>query len=60
MLPLPGPEELAEIINRLAGPGDMVVCMGAGDITRWANALPDDLRALRARGRGREAANDDG
>ncbi len=58
VLPLPGPEELADIINHLAGPGDMVVCMGAGDITRWANALPDDLRALRARGR--EAANDDG
>ena len=58
VLPLPGPEDLADIINRLAGPGDMVVCMGAGDITRWANALPDDLRALRARGR--EAANDDG
>ena len=58
VLPLPGPEDLADIINHLAGPGDMVVCMGAGDITRWANALPDDLRALRARGR--EAANDDG
>ncbi|MAF96738.1 MAG: UDP-N-acetylmuramate--L-alanine ligase [Rhodospirillaceae bacterium] len=58
VLPLPGPEELADIIDHLAGPGDMVVCLGAGDITRWANALPDDLRALRARGR--EAANDDG
>ena len=58
VLPLPGPEELAGIIDPLAGPGDMVVCLGAGDITRWANALPDDLRALRARGR--EAANDDG
>jgi UDP-N-acetylmuramate--alanine ligase len=58
VLPLPGPEELADIIDHLAGPGDMVVCLGAGDITRWANALPDDLRALRASGR--EAANDDG
>jgi len=58
VLPLSGPEELAEIINHLAGPGDIVVYLGAGDITRWANALPDDLRALRARGR--EAANDDG
>ena len=56
VLPLPGPEELAEIINHLAGPGDIVVYLGAGDITRWANALPDDLRALRARGRG--VAND--
>ena len=50
--------DLAEIINSLAGPGDMVLCLGAGDITRWANALPDDLRTLQ--NKGREAANDDG
>jgi UDP-N-acetylmuramate--alanine ligase len=55
---LSGPAELPEVIDGLAGPGDMVVCMGAGDITQWANALPENLRALRARGR--EAANDDG
>jgi hypothetical protein len=24
----------------------MVVCLGAGSITRWANALPDALKAL--------------
>ena len=58
VLPLDDPLGLADVIHDLAGPGDMVVCLGAGDITRWANALPDDLRRLQARGR--EAANDDG
>jgi len=57
VVPLSGPAELTEVIDGLAGPGDMVVCLGAGDITQWANALPENLRALRARGR--EAANDD-
>ena len=27
-------------------PGDLVVCLGAGSITAWANALPAQLRAL--------------
>ena len=57
VVPLAGPAELPEIIAGLAGPGDLVVCLGAGDITQWANALPDSLRALRRRGR--EAANDE-
>ncbi len=62
VLPLNDPSDLAGIIDGLAGPGDMVLCLGAGDITRWANALPDELRQLRARGgnKGREAANDAG
>ncbi|MDO9128033.1 MAG: UDP-N-acetylmuramate--L-alanine ligase, partial [Parvibaculum sp.] len=29
-----------------AQPGDLVVCLGAGSITYWANALPDDLAKL--------------
>ncbi len=58
VLPLDDPSDLAGIIHGLAGPGDMVVCLGAGDITRWANDLPDELRRLGAQGR--EAANDDG
>jgi UDP-N-acetylmuramate--alanine ligase len=53
---LGAPEDLAGIINALAAPGDMVVCLGAGDITRWAQELPDQLR--RERNAGREAAND--
>jgi UDP-N-acetylmuramate--alanine ligase len=57
VVPLSGAAELPEVIDGLASPGDMVVCLGAGDITQWANALPENLRALRAGGR--EAANDD-
>jgi len=36
---------LAPLISELAAPGDMVVCLGAGDITAWAAALPGELEA---------------
>lgn len=42
-LPLDGPDALAGTVADLAGPGDMVVCLGAGSVTQWANALPDRL-----------------
>jgi len=58
VLPLAAPSDLAGVIDGLAGPGDMVVCLGAGDISRWANELPDQLRTIRAKGK--EAANDAG
>jgi UDP-N-acetylmuramate--alanine ligase len=45
--PLTDPSELAPLIRDLAHPGDMVVCLGAGSITGWANSLPADLAALR-------------
>ena len=32
----------------LAEPGDIVVCLGAGNITQWAYALPGELAALGA------------
>jgi len=32
----------------LAAPGDMVICLGAGDITKWAAGLADGIRAARA------------
>jgi len=44
--PLEEPGSLARIIRELARPGDMVVCLGAGSITGWANSLPADLAAL--------------
>jgi UDP-N-acetylmuramate--alanine ligase len=47
-IPLDGPEHLARIIRRLAQPGDIVVFLGAGNITQWAYALPDELAALDA------------
>jgi UDP-N-acetylmuramate--alanine ligase len=45
---LPGPETLPAMIHELAQPGDLVVCLGAGSITYWANALPEQLKALQA------------
>ena len=50
VVPLPGPEHLAEMIHAIAKPGDFVVCLGAGNITQWANALPAQLAALQANG----------
>lgn len=46
VIPLPGASELAGIIKGLAQSGDLVVCLGAGNITQWAYALPDELKAL--------------
>ena len=43
---LPGPEALPEMIAERVLPGDLVVCLGAGTITNWANELPAALRAL--------------
>ena len=48
VVPLPGPENLAEMVNAIAKPGDYVVCLGAGNITTWAHALPEQLAALQA------------
>jgi UDP-N-acetylmuramate--alanine ligase len=38
-----GAAALAPAVRALAKPGDMVVCLGAGSITGWANALPAEL-----------------
>jgi UDP-N-acetylmuramate--alanine ligase len=46
VMPLPNAGELATIVHGLAKPGDLVVCLGAGNITQWAYALPDELKAL--------------
>ncbi len=46
VVPLDGPQDLAGIVKRVARPGDMVVCLGAGNITQWAYALPGELAAL--------------
>ncbi len=39
---------MARLIRNMAHPGDYVVCLGAGSITQWAYALPDELAALDA------------
>lgn len=38
--------ELPYLISRLAKPGDMAVCMGAGSITYWAATLPAQLDSV--------------
>jgi UDP-N-acetylmuramate--alanine ligase len=48
-----GEQELAPLLAELAGPGDLVICLGAGSISRWAYGLIDSLGAL-------AAADDDG
>jgi UDP-N-acetylmuramate--alanine ligase len=48
VIPLDGAPDLARMIKRLAQPGDIVVCLGAGNITQWAYALPSELAALGA------------
>jgi UDP-N-acetylmuramate--alanine ligase len=45
-IPLEAPEKLASLVKKLAKPGDYVVCLGAGSITQWAQALPAELKAL--------------
>ena len=44
-------EDLAGLVRGIAEPGDYVVCLGAGNITQWAYALPGELAGTR-----REAA----
>ena len=40
------PEDLPAMIADLAEAGDYVICLGAGNITAWAHALPGQLKAL--------------
>jgi UDP-N-acetylmuramate--alanine ligase len=46
---LADPQDLASILAVEASPGDMVIFLGAGDITNWAQALPAGLEAVRRR-----------
>jgi UDP-N-acetylmuramate--alanine ligase len=48
VLALESPAELPALIAAEAQASDMVVCLGAGDITAWAQALPTQLEALGA------------
>ncbi|MEL6608140.1 MAG: UDP-N-acetylmuramate--L-alanine ligase [Pseudomonadota bacterium] len=36
-------DDLTRLVREQARPGDMVVCLGAGTISAWANALPTEL-----------------
>ncbi|HKU91931.1 MAG TPA: UDP-N-acetylmuramate--L-alanine ligase [Sphingomicrobium sp.] len=41
--------QLSRDLRDLAADGDMIICMGAGDITKWAASLPASLGDARAR-----------
>ncbi|MCZ8019299.1 UDP-N-acetylmuramate--L-alanine ligase [Novosphingobium sp.] len=43
-------DALAAELASIAQPGDMVVCLGAGDITKWAGGLEAAIRVLRSGG----------
>ncbi|MBP7000496.1 UDP-N-acetylmuramate--L-alanine ligase [Amaricoccus sp.] len=42
-LPLAGEAALVDFVKAECRPGDMLVCLGAGTISAWANALPARL-----------------
>ncbi|HET9147183.1 MAG TPA: UDP-N-acetylmuramate--L-alanine ligase [Acetobacteraceae bacterium] len=46
VVPLASPDHLAEMVNAIARTGDFVVCLGAGNITYWAQSLPNQMKAL--------------
>ena len=41
------PTELALGLRDLAADGDMILCMGAGDITKWAAGLAEGIAKAR-------------
>ena len=50
VVPLPGPEHLAEMVHAIARPGDFVVCLGAGnDHAMGRTRCRRELAALQAR-----------
>ena len=58
---LEAPGDLPAMIWQIARPGDVVVCLGAGNITSWAHALPGQLQQIAAERAGpRPIANDSG
>jgi UDP-N-acetylmuramate--alanine ligase len=39
--------DLCRALRDLAAPGDLIICMGAGDITKWAASLADGMAKAR-------------
>jgi len=52
---LPKREDLASVIADVAQSGDYVICMGAGDITAIAHALPQQLQEVLDKRKGQVA-----
>jgi UDP-N-acetylmuramate--alanine ligase len=43
---LDSPEKLPHMVADMVQEGDYVICLGAGDITKWAYALPGELEKI--------------
>ncbi|NBU14954.1 MAG: UDP-N-acetylmuramate--L-alanine ligase [Alphaproteobacteria bacterium] len=50
VIALPDAASLARLVKPLAANGDYVICLGAGNITQWAYALPGELATLEKQG----------
>jgi UDP-N-acetylmuramate--alanine ligase len=46
VMSIDNPDQLAPLVRKIARPGDIVMCLGAGTITQWAYALPGQLAAF--------------
>ena len=55
-LKIDDPEELPQLIADLSEPGDLVIFLGAGSITHWAYALPEQLEKLAGQSKGHKGA----
>jgi UDP-N-acetylmuramate--alanine ligase len=42
-------DDLCRSLRDLAAEGDMIICMGAGDITKWAAGLADGICSERGK-----------
>jgi len=42
------PDDVCRQLAGLAAAGDMIICLGAGDITKWAAGMADGIKAVRA------------
>ena len=40
-------QEVAPVLSQIVQPGDLVIGLGAGSITEWSHALPDQLAMVR-------------
>jgi len=49
VMALPTEDVLAELVADIAKPGDFVICLGAGSISKWAASLPEQLEAAFAK-----------
>jgi UDP-N-acetylmuramate--alanine ligase len=44
VMPLDDPADLAGIVQDVTAQGDVVICLGAGSITSWAQSLPSEIK----------------